>query len=354
MKRLIILLMIFNGWQAYAQVKSGNSAVAVLEFQKTGAITSDDVQTLTNRFRAMLFQTKAFNVIERQKMKEILKEQEFILSDNCGTNECAVQVGQLLGVEYMIAGDIGLIGDTYTIDLRMIDVASGQLVQTHSKDYEGKIAGLLEIMKQIANSFARFKTDAQPAKKEHNADALQAAQVKSETETAKGPGFWGEKLHSKNLAFRILFGAAVPTGKFNTQGSYNNGSSLTLNCSYFLTSKLSVGLDLGMQDFDNDENVPDYKLKAVSVQGTGRYYTVLKRFKNYIALGLGFTKLSSDELQNDSFFSSKLGTGISYEIIKKLNGEISLDFANANSKKKYGYNTTYTQLSIGLNYQLNF
>ena len=168
MTRFFFLMLLSCSVTIFAQTKKGNNAVAVLEFQKTGAITNDDVLTLTNRFRAMLFQTNTFNVIERQKMREILKEQQFILSDECSTNECAVQVGQLLGVEYMIAGDIGHIGDTYTIDLRMIDVSTGQIVQTNSKDYDGKIAGLLEIMKQIAHNFSQIQQRVAKVKPEEN------------------------------------------------------------------------------------------------------------------------------------------------------------------------------------------
>jgi TolB-like protein len=145
--RLLILFPLICNC-LFSQVKK--QTLAVLEFQKAGLISNDDVVTLTNRFRAMLVQTNSFDVIERERMSDILKEQNFILSDACNTDECAVKVGQLLGVEYMVAGDIGKIGDTYTIDIRMIDVSTGKLIQTKSRDYIGKIDGLLDIMKNIS------------------------------------------------------------------------------------------------------------------------------------------------------------------------------------------------------------
>jgi hypothetical protein len=66
-------------------------------------------------------------------------------------------VGQLLGAEQMIAGDIGKVGDTWTTDLRLIDISTGKIVKTQSGDYEGKIDGLLEIMREIAFVFAGLK-----------------------------------------------------------------------------------------------------------------------------------------------------------------------------------------------------
>jgi hypothetical protein len=90
-------------------------------------------------------------------MDEILKEQDLILSDACNTTECAVQVGELLGVRSIIAGDIGKIGSVFTIDIRMIDVETSNIVRTVNRDYRGDVEGLLDIMKTIAFEFAGKK-----------------------------------------------------------------------------------------------------------------------------------------------------------------------------------------------------
>jgi TolB-like protein len=130
------------------------TTVAILEFQSTGTLDKSEVFTLTNRFRSFLVKSKAFQVLEREKMNEVLQEQNFIISDNCNTNECAVQVGQLLGVEAMIAGDIGKIGNTFTIDLRMIDVQSGLVTQSQSKNFIGQAESLLNLMQTMAYDFS--------------------------------------------------------------------------------------------------------------------------------------------------------------------------------------------------------
>ena len=149
---LTILLLTLCLSASYSQVKK--TSVAVLDFQTTGGLTPQEVATLANRFRGILVQTQVFDVVEREKMNDILKAQDFNLSDECNSAECAVQVGQLLGVTQMIAGDLGKLGSTYTIDLRLIDVESGKIVQSKTQDYKGEIDGMLEVMKVIANSFA--------------------------------------------------------------------------------------------------------------------------------------------------------------------------------------------------------
>lgn len=141
----------------YSQEKK--KTVAVLEFSSSSAeVGRGELTTLANRFRTILVKTDAFDVLERQKMSDILKEQDFTLSDNCNSAECAVQVGQLLGVELMIAGDVGKLGDTYSIDLRLISVTTGKIIQTEGQNYEGKIDGLFDPLTTIANSFAGVKS----------------------------------------------------------------------------------------------------------------------------------------------------------------------------------------------------
>ncbi|MDD5343814.1 MAG: CsgG/HfaB family protein [Smithella sp.] len=104
--------------------------------QATAAIISD-------RLRSELISTGVFNVMERNEMTNVLKEQGFQESGACDEASCLVKVGQLLGVERMVAGTVGQIGTLYTLSLRMINVATGQIIFTVNEDYEGEIKGVL-------------------------------------------------------------------------------------------------------------------------------------------------------------------------------------------------------------------
>ena len=83
-------------------------------------------------------------------MEAILKEQDFTMSDNCNSAECAVKVGKLLGVERMVAGEVGKMGQVYTIDVRIIDVSTGEILKTQSQNHKGGKEGLLDVMEAIA------------------------------------------------------------------------------------------------------------------------------------------------------------------------------------------------------------
>ena len=115
--------------------------VAILDFEGKG-INLQEVQTLTERMRTEIGNTKAVRLIERKAIENIMAEQGLAQS-GCVTDECAAEVGQLLGVQYMINGVLGKMGDSYTIDAKMFSVETGETVQAVNTTYEGKIEGLL-------------------------------------------------------------------------------------------------------------------------------------------------------------------------------------------------------------------
>src|SRR4030042_536036 len=112
--------------------------IAVLDFSNTGGISNEESITLTNRLRSMLVRTNSMIVLERGKMDEILGEQGF-QQTGCTSTECAVEVGKLLNVQKMVSGSIGRIGETYTIDLSLIDVATAAIEQSFIRDHPGAI-----------------------------------------------------------------------------------------------------------------------------------------------------------------------------------------------------------------------
>ncbi len=133
--------------------------IAVLDFDAFG-VSESEARVLTNRLGTHLFQVGQYQVIERGQMQQILKEQEFQDYLGCASNECAVEVGQLLGCEHMLAGSFGKIGNVYTIDMRIIDVASGSILRTTSYDVRGAVdllltEGLAEAVRMLLESTSR-------------------------------------------------------------------------------------------------------------------------------------------------------------------------------------------------------
>jgi TolB-like protein len=151
-------ILIGNVSGLYAQKQEKKITVALLNMGARSGISLSGAATLTDRLRTELVNLKVFTILERGQMNAILEEQGFALS-GCTTSECAVEAGQLLGVQQMIAGDVGKVGKVITIDVRVFDVETGKILQAHQFNHEGSATELLLLMNKIAKKIAGLEVD---------------------------------------------------------------------------------------------------------------------------------------------------------------------------------------------------
>jgi len=116
-------------------------AVAVLELDPNG-ISISEGKALSDRLRIEVFKAGVFEVMERDKMTEILDEMQFHMS-GCTTDECAVEIGRIIGVSKMIAGAVSKVGEFYTVSIRLINVETGKIEATALGDVEGSLGFVL-------------------------------------------------------------------------------------------------------------------------------------------------------------------------------------------------------------------
>ena len=109
---LLILVMIFS-----LCLSQDRTTIAVYTLQSTNVLTQAEVEILTNHLRSILIQYQKYDCLDRNRMEEILKEQGFQQS-GCTSDMCAVEAGQLLGVEKMLTGSVGKFGKLFTIELQ--------------------------------------------------------------------------------------------------------------------------------------------------------------------------------------------------------------------------------------------
>lgn len=116
--------------------------VAVTPLEGHG-IAESEAATLTEVLSNELLNTGKFRVMERDRMNEILQEQGFQQSGACNDEACLVEMGQMLGIEQLIAGSIGKVGKAYSINVRIVSVATGEILRNVSHNYTGPIEDLL-------------------------------------------------------------------------------------------------------------------------------------------------------------------------------------------------------------------
>jgi len=130
---------------AFAQTdQSAIRNVAVLDISGSFKdFTREDLSAIASRFETELQKTGKVQVLERRNMDLILQEQGFQQSGACNTSECQVEVGQLLGVDRIITGSITKVDKLYTLNMKMVDVGSGQNQMSHALDIRGSLEDVL-------------------------------------------------------------------------------------------------------------------------------------------------------------------------------------------------------------------
>lgn len=127
--------------------------LAVLDLDNNGGVTNEECALLSESLRENFFKTGRYRIVDRKNMDDILKEQSFQLSD-CTSKECAVKVGQLLGVEKMAFGSIGKLADQYLISIQTINVETGEIEKIASRRSIGSVDELENLVGEIAFEIA--------------------------------------------------------------------------------------------------------------------------------------------------------------------------------------------------------
>lgn len=88
--------------------------------------------------------------MERAQVDRVLAEQGFQGSGACEVDNCAVKAGKLLGVDRIVVGSVGRIGRTSTLNLRAVDIASGEVVGSSTRTIQGDLEALIGVLPEAA------------------------------------------------------------------------------------------------------------------------------------------------------------------------------------------------------------
>jgi len=122
---------------------SAKERIAIVQFTPSG-VDSITAGNITVRFSYELSKTKRFEIVEREMMDKILEEQKF-QSSGCVAQECAVEIGQMIGVSQIVSGSISKIENFYSLNIKLIDVATGQIIYQDMDDFEGSVKDFIQL-----------------------------------------------------------------------------------------------------------------------------------------------------------------------------------------------------------------
>lgn len=171
--------------------------LAVLPLSSHG-VDSSSAAVLAESISDAFLRTGKVRVMERQQINLILKEQGFEKSGACDASECAVKMGQLLGIDQIVLGSIGKLGKSYVLSLRRVDVGTGKILSTSSRNKSGAIDDLLDVIdnsvEDLIGSAPKERTEPEEPVEisrqgSDNATRVESSNLPARTAKVREPGF---------------------------------------------------------------------------------------------------------------------------------------------------------------------
>ncbi|HSQ41770.1 MAG TPA: CsgG/HfaB family protein [Fibrobacteraceae bacterium] len=152
-----VLLFFLSLGPLWAQdLSSHKPNIAVVDFTGDQTVSPEQLSFITGKMAAELVSTNQFIVLDRSRMDYILKEQGFQQSGACNSQQCQVQIGQLLGVDDLVSGTLVKFGPTYMIRIDYLDVQTGQIIKSVDVQKEGE---LYQIVKKLCHESVQMLVD---------------------------------------------------------------------------------------------------------------------------------------------------------------------------------------------------
>jgi curli biogenesis system outer membrane secretion channel CsgG len=126
------------------------------------AITAMLVTEFSNR--------EGIQVIERAQLNDMLREQDLVLSGRVDESS-AIEIGKLLGAQYVLLGQASSIVDNLRMDIRAVDVETSEIVAVLKKS--DRTSELLSVVVALADEFGQQLNLVPPA----NRPALESIPV---------------------------------------------------------------------------------------------------------------------------------------------------------------------------------
>lgn len=149
----LLLITLFFGCTPVSDMDRQPSAVAVWDLENLNpgeTIGADMGELLASEVIETLKETTKYQIVERQRL--ILALEELNLGSSSLADEATrLKIGRIVGARFMVFGGYFVLGDMMRLDLRLVEVESGTIVEAAEKTTAaGDLNGWLKITRQAA------------------------------------------------------------------------------------------------------------------------------------------------------------------------------------------------------------
>ena len=124
-------------------------AVAVLDLQASG-VPAELVSTLTEAVLSEIAKVqgiKAVGMADIRTMLDLEQEKQLLGCDDAG---CIAEIGGALGVDQIASGNVGKVGETFVIQLKLINIRTAEVLRRVDRQVSGSEERVLSVCRALA------------------------------------------------------------------------------------------------------------------------------------------------------------------------------------------------------------
>jgi len=175
MKKLFLIMFVFL---ILLQTAFGQSKIAVLDASLGAGVDINAAAIVADTLNEQFVKSNEFIAIDRAYISSIQQEKKFQLSGD--VNQADIKkMGDTFGAEFICIANVSLLGSTYTVSARLIEVETAQVVSQESARKQGQIDVLFNVAEEVGKKLI--------GKEFADSQSTTAEQVEGKTNPVKKP-----------------------------------------------------------------------------------------------------------------------------------------------------------------------
>ena len=141
---LILLVFVLLGEVA----RAGDATVLFWRLKALG-IESETASRINAVLRSEIGRVPGVTLVKTPRVDSVVSKHADLAGCQ-GEAECLSQLGMLTGATLVVSGVLGTLGDVFSLDIRLVDVATNQEIRRVAQTWSGEEKYLIEVMRQVA------------------------------------------------------------------------------------------------------------------------------------------------------------------------------------------------------------